>query len=77
VTKRSPRIRSVFEKQTNCLSVIKTLLIFSSVEIFVTVYIKIEIDLEQDATLVFLFYCKITLHVSGNFRTHNQEYNKL
>jgi hypothetical protein len=30
----------------------------------------------QDATLVSWFYCKITLHVSGNFHTHLQEYSK-
>jgi hypothetical protein len=30
---------------------------------------------QQDATLVSWFYCKITLHVSGTFRTHHQGYN--
>jgi hypothetical protein len=37
----------------------------------------IHIKIQQDATLVTLFYCKTTLHVSGTFRTHHQEYNKL
>jgi hypothetical protein len=31
----------------------------------------------QDATLVSWIYCKTTLHSSGTFRTHHQEYNKL
>jgi hypothetical protein len=32
---------------------------------------------QQDATPVSWFYCKITLHVSGTFRNHHQEYNTL
>jgi hypothetical protein len=31
----------------------------------------------EDSTLLSWFYCKITLHVSGTFCTHHQEYNEL
>ena len=31
----------------------------------------------QQYALYILFYCKITLHVSGDFYTHHQEYMKL
>ena len=31
----------------------------------------------QQEEVYILFYCKITLHVSGAFYTHHQEYMKL
>ena len=31
----------------------------------------------QQYVVYILFYCKITLHVSGAFHTHHQEYVKL
>jgi hypothetical protein len=37
----------------------------------------INIKFQQDETPVSWFYCKPTLHVSGTFRTHHQEYNKM
>jgi len=33
--------------------------------------------IQQDATDAGIYYCKLTLHVSGVYRTHHQEYIKL
>ena len=33
--------------------------------------------IEQNATVAGIYYCKLTLHVSGVYRTHHQEYIKL
>jgi hypothetical protein len=32
-------------------------------------------NIQQDAKILFWFYCKIALHVSSNLRARRQEYN--
>ena len=41
---------------------------------FDTIYIN---KIQQDATDAGINYCKLTLHVSGVYRPHHQEYIKL
>jgi uncharacterized membrane protein YbaN (DUF454 family) len=55
----------------------KSILHFIYIYIYTKIHTHTHTQVQRDATLVSLFYCKITLHVSGTFRTHHQEYNKL
>ena len=41
---------------------------------YLLVYIN---KIQRDASMQVFIYCKITLHVSGVYRTHHQEYIKL
>jgi hypothetical protein len=48
----------------------------ASFSIYIYIYIHTHTqNVQQDATLVSWFYYKITLHVSGTFRTDHQQYN--
>jgi len=40
-------------------------------------FFSIIIKIQQDATGAGIYYCKLTLHVSGVYRPHHQEYIKL
>jgi hypothetical protein len=59
-------------KLTLLLTSLYSFWVHGSVHRFLCIYTQ---DVQQDATLVSWFYYKITLHVSGTFRTHHQEYN--
>ena len=51
-------------------------ILLSSSSVGFEVTVSMYLEDQQDAVLssLYLFYCQVTLHVSGVSRTHNQEY---